>query len=129
MELIQIFSLIGFAISLYTYITEKKVAENPAFKPFCDISDYISCSKPMRSPYANIFFISNALVGMMYYVVMFILAMLHASKLLLIASIGGACVSIFLAYLLYFKIRALCLLCTTLYVINGILLYLSITMY
>ena len=117
---------IGFCISLYTYVVEKKIKENPTYKPVCDISDRISCSKPMNSRYANIFFFSNALVGMLYYVLIIILAMLNATQLIFIASLCSCILSCILGYLLYFKIKSFCLLCTSLYIINLIIFLLSL---
>lgn len=117
---------IGFCISLYTYVVEKKIKENPTYKPVCDISDRISCSKPMNSRYANIFFFSNALLGMLYYVLIIILAVLNTSTLLFIASLCSCIVSGILGYLLYFKIKSFCLLCTSLYIINLIIFLLSL---
>ncbi len=117
---------VGFCISLYTYITERKVKAMPNFKPMCDISDRISCSKPMKSEYSNIFFFSNAIIGMGYYVLIALLALYNATTLLLITTIAGCLVSCWLAYLLFFKIKSLCILCTSLYVINFLLLLASI---
>ncbi len=121
----MVLAALGFGISLYTYLLERRVKQEPNYKPVCDLSDRISCSKPMKGPYANIFFFSNAVVGMMFYVVIGLLAMMHAQTLLFIAALGGCLVSCVLAYLLYFKIKSLCLLCTSLYIINGLLLYFS----
>lgn len=126
MKLIIIVAIIGFCISLYTYLLEKKVKENPDFKPACDLSDRVSCTKPMFSPYANLFYFSNAFVGMLYYVLVVILALLHLHTLLVIATIGGCIVSCILGYLLYFKIKSLCILCTSMYIINLILLALAL---
>ena len=123
---IVVVAMLGFCVSWYTYVTEKRKKREPEFKPFCDLSDYVSCSKPMQSPYANLFFFSNALVGMVFYLVVAALAALHLAHFLLIVVAGGCLVSCVLAYLLYFKIKALCLLCTSLYLINALLLYLSI---
>lgn len=120
---IIILAIIGFCISLYTYVLEKKVKENPAFKPVCDLSDRVSCTKPMKSPYANLFFFSNATVGMGYYVLIGLLAYFNMPQLLLIAAIGGVIVSCILAYILYVKIQSLCLLCTSLYIINALILF------
>jgi vitamin-K-epoxide reductase (warfarin-sensitive) len=120
--IILILALIGFCISLYTYNLEQKVKANPDYKPACDISDNISCTKPIKSEYANLFYVSNALVGIVYYVLIAALAYFHAYTLLLIAAVAGVLVSLVLAYLLYFKIRSLCLLCTSLYIINILIL-------
>jgi vitamin-K-epoxide reductase (warfarin-sensitive) len=123
---ILVLAAVGFCISVYTYFLEKKIKEQPNYKPVCDLSDRISCSKPMKSPYASIFYFSNAVVGIAYYLMIIVLALLQMHSLLLFATAAGCIFSAFLAYLLYFKIKSLCLLCTTLYVINILLLILAI---
>jgi vitamin-K-epoxide reductase (warfarin-sensitive) len=120
--IIIILALIGFCISLYTYTVEKKIKDEPDYKPVCDLSDRISCTKPMKSPYANLFFASNAVAGMGYYLLVALLAFFNLNLLLVIATIGGCLVSAVMAYLLYFKIQSLCILCTSLYVVNILLL-------
>jgi uncharacterized membrane protein len=127
--LILTFAILGFAIALYDYIVEKKLKENPAYKPACDLSDRVSCSAVIKSPYSRIFFLSNAVIGIAYYILVAMLASLEMPFLLYIATIGGVLVSIVLAYLLYFKIKSLCIVCTSLYAINLILLLLSIKEY
>lgn len=122
-----VLSIIGFSISLYTYIVEQKIKSASSYKPVCDISDKISCSKVMKSQYSNIFFFSNAVIGMAFYILVAVLAFLHATKLLLIAAICACLVSCVLAYLLYFKIKSFCILCTSLYIVNFLLLILSIS--
>lgn len=121
-----ILSFAGFCIALYTYATEIRVAQDPTFRPACDISNHISCTKPMKSPYANIFFFSNAIVAILFYALMFAVAMLGSSTLALIGAIAGSAASCYLAYLLYFKVKSLCILCTSLYIINFLMLYFSI---
>lgn len=122
MPIIIILAVIGFCISLYTYHLEQKIKVNPDFKPACDISDTISCTKPIKSEYANLFYVSNAFMGIVYYVIIAALAYFHAHTLLLIAAAGGVLVSLVLAYFLYFKIKSLCLLCTSLYIVNILIL-------
>lgn len=119
-------AIIGFCISLYAAITEQKTKENPNYKAACDLTDTISCTKPMKSEYSHLFFISNSFVGMIYYATIAALAYLHKPLIILIVVAGGALFSCFLAYLLYFKIKALCLVCTSLYIINFLLFFLAI---
>lgn len=123
---IFVLAIIGFCISLYTYIVEEKIKREPDFKPVCDLSDRISCSAPMKSKYANLFYFSNAFVGMGYYLIIAIFAFFNLGTLLAIATVCGCLISAVLAYLLYFKIKALCILCTSLYIINIALLILSL---
>ena len=119
-------AVLGFCIAGYTFLVELKIKTQPAFKPACDINDWISCTKPMKSRYANVFFIANSALAMLFYTLVAGLAIKNMAVLLFIASLGACIVSAMFAYLLYFKIKALCLLCTTLYVINIILLITSV---
>ena len=121
---IIIVAIIGFCIALYTFLLEKKVEKDPTFKPVCDISDKISCTKPMKSQYANLFYVSNTIIAMIFYSIVAALAFFHASYFLLGVIIAGCIISCVLAYLLYFKIQSLCLLCTAMYIVNLILLVL-----
>lgn len=125
-SLIIILAIIGFCISLYTYFIEQKIKTTPSYKPVCDLSDRVSCSKPIQSIYGNIFFISNALAGMLYYILIAALSWFHFDMLLLVAAIASCIFSLYLAYLLYFKIKSFCLLCTSLYFINFLILFLAI---
>ncbi|HEX2978019.1 MAG TPA: vitamin K epoxide reductase family protein [Candidatus Babeliales bacterium] len=124
--LFLLLAAIGFFISLYAALTERKVSEDQNYKAACDLTDTISCTKPMKSEYAHLFYISNSFTGMIYYATLAVLAYFHIPLLVMIMAIGGALFSCFLAYLLYFKIKALCLVCTSLYIINFLLLLLAI---
>jgi vitamin-K-epoxide reductase (warfarin-sensitive) len=121
-----IFSCIGFSISLYAYIIEQKIRSTPDYKPFCDINDRISCSKPLKSEYSNLFFFSNAIVGMVFYALTIVLAILGAKTALLVAALGCIMVTCVLAYILYAKIKSFCLVCTSTYIVNIIIFLLAI---
>jgi vitamin-K-epoxide reductase (warfarin-sensitive) len=116
---------IGFCISLYAYIIERKMKEDPTYKPACDISDRISCSKPMTSKYSNLFGMSNGLAGMLYYLLILFLAYTHSTQILFFATIVGLLTTFCFAYLLYFKIKSFCIVCTSIYIINIVLFLLS----
>ena len=119
---IVLLAVAGFCISAYTFFVERKIKQTATYKPVCDISDRISCTKPMQSPYANLFYVSNATMGMLFYVGIGILAWLDMFTLVLVGAVVSALTSCFLAYLLYVKIKVLCLLCTSLYIINALML-------
>jgi vitamin-K-epoxide reductase (warfarin-sensitive) len=116
---------LGFFVSLYTYFVELKVAQNASYKAACDLTDRISCTKPITSPYGKLFGISNALLGIGYYALFFILTFFHATTALYVLALMAFLFSLYLAWLLYFRIRAFCILCTSTYVINILLLILS----
>lgn len=117
---------IGLCISTYVFFLERKIRQLPEYKAVCDLSDKISCTKPAKSQYGSLFYISNGTTGIFFYLLVIIFALFEQRILLLTAAIAACIVSLFLAYLLYFKIKTVCLLCTSLYIVNVIILYLSI---
>ena len=124
---IVILAALGLLISIYTYGIELKIKRNPQYKPVCDLSDRISCSKPIQSQYAHMFFISNAMMGIIFYFCVILLAVVEAKWLIICGVVGSCIVSCCFAYLLYIKLKTVCLLCTALYVINFLLLYYSLS--
>ena len=116
---------LGFVISLYAFWLEQKVKHEPDYKAACDISQRMSCTAPIKSPYARIFYFSNAGIGMAYYALVALLAWLSLPQPLLIVTMAGVAGSIALAYVLYGKIKTVCLVCTSLYLINIVLLILA----
>lgn len=116
--MVIILALIGLAISAYGITIERKLQQDTQYKAACDISDKISCTRPFLSPYGKMFGISNIWVSALYYCTIIILALMHQATLTLILSCAGVAVTIVFAYILYFKVQSLCLICTSLYVIN-----------
>jgi vitamin-K-epoxide reductase (warfarin-sensitive) len=120
--LIALIALLGLCISLYAYWVDRKLLHNISYKPACDISDKISCSKPFSSPYSEVLGISNTIVGIVFYTSMFWLAVGNFCYLLFLAAAGSVLFSIYLAFLLFFKIKTICLICISLYIVNILLL-------
>ncbi len=125
MIFIILLALAGIVISIYAYTVEMNISKNPEYKPACDISDKISCSRVMRSGYGKLFGISNALIGVAFYAVVFVLACFSAAALIFYLSIAAVIASIGLAYISYFKVKSFCLVCTSVYVVNVLLLIVS----
>lgn len=113
---------IGLAISLYGLWVERKKKANVNYKPVCDISDRISCSKTMMSPWGKLFGISNVYLGMVAYVAMMVLAVLNLQQLALYGAVMLVLASLFLAYILFAKIKTVCLICISIYAVNLALL-------
>ena len=126
MIIIIILCVIGFAVSAYGLFVEKKIKKDPSYKPVCDISDKASCTKPFQSSFSRMFGISNTIVGMIFYAAIAFLVWLGLYQLVLIGSAVASFVSLYLAYILYAKIRTLCLICTITYLVNGALLLTSL---
>lgn len=121
-----ILAIIGFFLSVYAYFIEQKIKIAPGYQPACDISERISCSKPFKSKYAYLFYFSNALVGIVYYPLIVLLAIFKIHYLLLIATFGSCIASCLFAYLLYFRIKTLCVICTSIYIVNILILALAL---
>ncbi len=122
---IFVITCIGFLASVYSFIVEQKIKHNPTYKPICNLSDKISCSKPILSPYGKIIGISNSVVGMCFYLIIALLALIHATMIIFGLALCSCLASIYLAWILYTRIKALCLICITIYLINGLLLIFS----
>lgn len=122
---IFIVATIGFCISLYGFFVENKLSEDPTYHPVCDLSDRVSCSKTFLSPYGKLLKISNTVFAILFYSSMMLLAYLDYTTLLWYGALAALVVSIFLAYILFFKIQTICLFCISLYVVNLALLYVT----
>lgn len=123
---IFIVALLGLMLSCYALFIERKVLKDKSYKPVCDINDSVSCSKPILSPYGKLFFFSNALMGIIFYSFMMFLAWYGHPWFLLFASIGACLTSLIFAYILIVKIKSFCLICFAIYLVNALLLILSI---
>lgn len=121
MTIIIILAIIGLIISIYGITVERKLQQDMNYKAACDISDSISCTRPMLSEYNKMFGISNSLAAALYYGVVIIAAITNIPLLLMIVVTTGLITTLIFAYILYFKIKSVCLICTSLYLINIIL--------
>lgn len=117
-----IIAFIGLCLSAYAFFVEQKIAANPTYKPVCDLSDRISCTKPLASKYGKFFGVNNTVFGLIFYAAMIVAALFNAHTLMLYGAIAACCVTVVLAYILYFKIHSFCLVCSSIYLVNICLL-------
>lgn len=123
MILILIFAALGLAASLYAFFIERKLKKDAAYKPVCDIADRVSCTRALLSEYSSTFGIPNSILGIVFYVIVGICAVLGWYKITLLLSVVGVAMTIWFAYLLYFRLKIFCFVCTTIYIANiGLLL-------
>lgn len=122
---IQFISLAGLLLSLYAYYVEIRVQKDASYKAVCDLNNRVSCTRALKSGYGHLFGISNALPGMGFYLTMFILSGYGMSMYMFWLAVASFLFSIYLGYLLYFKIKSFCLICNGIYLVNVILLVLS----
>jgi len=118
MTIVVIIALIGLAISTYGIMVERNIQQSALYKPACDISSKISCSRPFLSTYNKMLGISNIWVSALYYCAIIVLTILNLQTITLLLTCAGVAVSAVFAYILYFKIQSLCLICTSLYIVN-----------
>ena len=108
---------------------------------FCDIHDGMSCSRVLTSEYAkmgrvlfglkpdNPFNLPNTYYGMMFYIGVILYEMYPFTLIpfretfLFFAAIGSVLSSVILAYILTFKLKDVCLVCMTTYVINALIMW------
>lgn len=114
----------GLGLSVYAYAIQKKLEADKEYKPFCDLSDAVSCVKPLKSPYSSLFGIGNGLVGIIFYTILIACIVAKLTTFVCWLSTAAVIASIWFGYLLYVKIKSVCIVCTALYIVN-ILLFLS----
>ena len=117
--------IIGFLLSAYSFYVVKKMKKEKNYKAVCDISDRVSCTRAFSSKYGEIFGLSNTIYGMIFYAIIFILALFGFINYIFYLSIFSVIGSIYLAYVLYFKLHNLCLVCHGIYLVNLLLLIFS----
>lgn len=122
---VALVSAIGFLICLYGLFVELKVKSDQSYKAICDISNHVSCTKTFLSPWGKLFGISNIQLGLVAYVVMFIVALIGKTCLAFLLATGFMIATIFFAYVLFAKVKTFCLICVSTYIVNAILFVLT----
>ncbi|MGB8467834.1 MAG: vitamin K epoxide reductase family protein [Candidatus Babeliales bacterium] len=114
-------ALLGIGTCLYLVHVEQQLAHDRTYKAACDLSDTVSCTRPLLSNYSTLFFgTSNAKMGIVFYAVVAICALLEL-PILFVITLLGVSVTVAGAYLLYGKLHSFCILCTLTYIINILL--------
>ena len=121
---IIILSLIGLVLSAYAYSIERKLKKQEDYKAICDIHEKMSCSKAFSSKYGSLLGISNSLKGIFFYTILIILSFV-SPKAVFYLSILSVLGTVYLAYVLYFKLKNFCVVCTLIYLVNILLLIFS----
>ena len=122
---IQITAFIGLLFSAYALYVEKKTKKSTSYKAACDISDNISCTKAFKSKYAKMAGMPNSFYGILFYILIIILTWYNNIMIILFLSVFAVIGTLYLAYISYFKLKNLCVVCTSIYLINFLLLTLS----
>lgn len=112
---------IGIAVSLYAYYLTYKIQNQVDYKAACDINDQMSCTKATRSPYSKTFGIPNSVLGLAYYLAIIGFVVTNQPQYLAYLVVGGLLATGYYAYLLFFKVRTICLVCVSTYIVNVLL--------
>ena len=123
---VQITALSGLLLSIYTFNVDNKIKKDKSYKPICDISSSISCTKAFSSSYSKTFGIPNSIGGIIFYTAILVLSFFQISDAILYLSIASVLGSLYLSYISYFKLKNFCLICSMIYAVNILLLVFSL---
>uniref|UniRef100_A0A915B9W8 vitamin-K-epoxide reductase (warfarin-sensitive) n=1 Tax=Parascaris univalens TaxID=6257 RepID=A0A915B9W8_PARUN len=134
-------ALVGLAVSLYSLYVEvmlDKYATN--YEPACDVNSLISCSKALHSPFGTGLGLvehilgaehflnqKNALYGVMVYGLMAPLQLADNRRAVSVAFAICVLMNALTVYLMLVLVylRVICPVCFAIYIINGVLLFVS----
>lgn len=126
--MILFLALLGLLLASYTFYVKQQLQKNKHYKPACDINNTISCSQVLKSPYANLFYLPNALYGIILYLLIIAAQLLQLTTFLLLLTSIASIISLVLFYLLL-KLKKTCLVCIASYLINiGLFLAVLLTL-
>jgi len=133
---------VGICLSAYALVIEFQTESDPNYKPMCDFSDSVSCSKALLSKWGKGFGIvgpllghehilnqRNPVLGIIFYTLLVILGSINyiiVATLVIWLAVLSNLASIYLAVVLYFDVKSLCLVCVSSYIVNFILLIMAI---
>lgn len=110
-------SLIGMGVSIYLIYQHYK----PAGGSFCNVSDYVSCDVVNKSKYAEIAGIPISVLGLAAYSFIFLLSFgilrrwirKNGEAFLVIFTAASVIFSLYLTFVEFFILQAVCLFCIT----------------
>ncbi len=129
MQILIIISFVGFLFSLYLFYVEQKLEKNKNYKAVCDISDAMSCTFIAKSEYSHVGGIRNSIKGLLYYPLIIVLTLTGFIPLVFYLSVVSMIMTVYLAYVSYFKLKNYCVVCIGIYLVNILLFYFSYSLY
>ena len=121
--IIQILIIIGLFLSVYAFYVG--IHKKNHYKPACDINDKISCSKAFESKYGKTFGISNSIHGIIFFALIFVLSIYEKIDYIFYFSLISVLFSVYLIYLLQFKLKIFCFVCYGTHLVNFLILVFS----
>ena len=122
---IQVLSAIGMLLSAYALRVEIRKKQNKDYKAMCDINDKVSCTKAFSSKYGRILLLPNSFYGIIFYLAVIALSIFNLANIIFYLAIISFIGTLYLIYVLYFKVKSFCLVCNGIYIINILLLIFS----
>ncbi|HMD13424.1 MAG TPA: vitamin K epoxide reductase family protein [Bacteroidota bacterium] len=125
-------AVMGFLISLYFLLVYFNIMRaNQSFIPSLCRMDEHTCEYVLHTSYAKLLGIPNSALGVIFYIVIFFAVFIDGirtnvftNRLIILSSISTVVASIYLAYVLIVKVKARCILCFTIHILNVIILIL-----
>lgn len=122
--LLVILGIVGILLSLYLEYVDSKVKKNKNYHAVCDITKTISCTTVAKSGYSHIFGVSNARLGIIYYILVILLSF-YDVKFIFLLSIISIIMSGYLIYVSFFKIKKHCVVCYCTHILNALIFLIS----
>jgi uncharacterized membrane protein/protein-disulfide isomerase len=120
------FALLGLGASSYSAYVHYRILTDPMYASACDIGSAVSCSTAYESEYGSFLGVPVALEGMVFFVIVALLAGVAARPgsrvasnvpaYLFAMSAAGLAFSAYLAFASYVILRTFCILCALTYV-------------
>lgn len=140
-QILMIIISINFLMAAYALYVELKHENNQSYQALCDVNPTISCTKVMTTKWGKGFGIlpeslafRNPIFGFLFYTIIFLMITaikpnLFICKALISLAILSNLATIYLAIIMIYIIKFVCLLCIMTYVFNFLLLIYSIVRY
>jgi protein-disulfide isomerase len=124
-----LFAAVGLFIAGVITSVHHQLAATPVYTSFCNVNERVNCDVVLTSDYAYLFGIPVAWLALAAYLGMLGAALAaawaprasqrrQAATLLFAGAIGSVIFSLYLAYVSFFDLQTICLLCSGLYVVN-----------
>jgi len=123
--LLQTIAVIGIVMSLYLLYVRRRLVHDSSYKAVCDISEKMSCTKVAASKYSHLLGVPNAFIGLLFYAAVLVLSDIALTKIIFYLSIPAVLATIYLAYLMQFRVKNSCIVCYGTYIANILIFLLS----
>lgn len=121
MQLEIILAFIGLLLSAYAYRVTMHLKKIPSYTPLCDISERVSCKRAFIAKESHLFILPNSGWGMFYYFIIILLFENLWYEWAFYLSTIALAISLYLAYVLYFKQKNFCVVCWATHLVNLLL--------